>query len=116
MFSADVRRSAGWAVMAADPAHLFQRLSERQGIMRSGLAARERACQSWTSCVTMSGTVLRAAAVLVGGLSRVNSGGPIRGDAGITPNSSCGLSRCLVPLSRYALADAATLPHGASQP
>src|SRR5260370_30738232 len=85
MFSADVRRSAGWAVMAADPAHLFQRLSERQGIMRSGLAARERACQSWTSCVTLSWTVVRAAAVLVGGVSRGNSGGPIRGSAAVTP-------------------------------
>jgi hypothetical protein len=48
-------------------------------------ATRERACQSWTSWFTMSCTALRAAAVLVGGLRRVNSGVPIRVSAVITP-------------------------------
>jgi len=80
------------AVMAADPAHLFPRLSERQGIMAPGWRLRERACQGWTSCLTMSCTALRAAAVLLGGLRRVNSGVPIRASVVITPNRSCGLS------------------------
>ncbi len=49
---------------------------------------RKRACQSWTSYLTMSRTAARAAAVLLGGLRRVSSGVPIRLSAVITPNGN----------------------------
>ena len=62
----------------------------------------------------MSCKAVRAAAVLLGGLRRVNSGVPIRVSAVITPNRSCGLSRSLITLSRCALAMAATMARWAA--